>query len=130
MTKEDQDIRELDQAATAASDFLKALASPNRLKILCNLLDGEKSVGQIAALVGIRETAASQHLTLLRKDGLVHSRRAGQTIFYAMDSPLAESILHLLYREFCPQGAAVEASVAGSAETATPPTDRSASGAP
>jgi len=96
---------ELDNAATAASDLLKALASPNRLKILCHLVEGEKSVGQIAALIGIRETTVSQHLALLRKDRLVSSRRAGQTIFYTLDSPPAARIIAILYETFCAGGA-------------------------
>lgn len=94
-------IEDMDTAAAAASELLKALASPNRLKILCHLQDGEKSVGQIAALVGIRETAVSQHLALLRKDRLVSSRRAGQTIYYRLDSPVASRIIAVLYEHFC-----------------------------
>ncbi len=77
------------------------LLSPNRLKILCHLIGGEKSVGQVAALVGIRETAASQHLALLRKDRLVDSRRAGQTIYYRMVSPVAERVINVLHEAFC-----------------------------
>ena len=98
------DLQALDRAATAACELLKALASPNRLKILCHLLEGEKSVGQVAALVGIRETTASQHLALLRKDRLVDSRRAGQTIYYRMVSPVAERIIGVLHDAFCPPG--------------------------
>ncbi|CAK0774227.1 ArsR family transcriptional regulator, virulence genes transcriptional regulator [Azospirillaceae bacterium] len=96
-------IAQLDQSAQAASDLLKALASPNRLKILCCLVKGEKSVGQIATQVGIREAATSQHLSLLRKDRLVMARRAGQTIYYRLDSPVAEKIIAILYEHFCPQ---------------------------
>ena len=101
---ESVDLQALDKAANAACDLLKALASPNRLKILCHLVEGEKSVGQVAVLVGIRETAASQHLALLRKDRLVDSRRAGQTIYYRMVSPVAERIIGVLHDAFCPPG--------------------------
>lgn len=94
-------IEDMDTAAGLASDLLKALASPNRLKILCHLREGEKSVGQIAALVGIRETAVSQHLALLRKDRLVASRREGQTVHYRLDSPVASRIIAVLYEHFC-----------------------------
>ena len=98
---EDMMKNELDHAANAASDLLKALASPNRLKILCHLIEGEKSVGQIATLIGIRETTVSQHLALLRKDRLVSARRAGQTVFYTLDSPAAARIIAVLYETFC-----------------------------
>jgi DNA-binding transcriptional ArsR family regulator len=94
-------IDNLDTAAVAACDLLKALACPSRLRILCHLADGEKSVGQVAELVGIRKTAASQHLTLLRKDRLVRCRRAGQTMFYTLDHPEAERLLHVLRELYC-----------------------------
>ena len=101
MSDDMPELDEVDRAANAACDLLKALASPNRLKMLCHLVGGEKSVGQIAALVGIRESAASQHLALLRKDRLVTGRRVGQTIFYRLDSPIAERIITVLYSHFC-----------------------------
>jgi len=101
---EDMMKNELDHAANAASDLLKALANPNRLKILCHLIEGEKSVGQIATLIGIRETTVSQHLALLRKDRLVSARRAGQTVFYTFDSPAAARIIAVLYETFCAGG--------------------------
>ncbi|CAK0749277.1 Transcriptional activator HlyU [uncultured Gammaproteobacteria bacterium] len=96
----------MDEAAAAATDLLKALASPNRLKILCHLIDGEKSVGGIAALLGVRETVVSQHLALLRKDRLVRSRRVGQTIFYVIDSPQAEQVIRVLHQLYCVPGQA------------------------
>ena len=106
----------MDEAAAAATDLLKALASPNRLKILCHLIDGEKSVGGIAALLGVRETVVSQHLALLRKDRLVRSRRSGQTIFYAIDSPQAEQVLRVLHQLYCHDHAA-----SGPTDAASPP---------
>lgn len=98
-------MAKLDAAANAATELLRALASPVRLKILCQLVEGEKSVGQLAALLGVRETLVSQHLTLLRKDGLVRNRRAAQTIYYSLNSPVAERIIRVLYEEFCPDAA-------------------------
>ncbi|MEI6986737.1 MAG: ArsR family transcriptional regulator, partial [Rhodospirillaceae bacterium] len=59
-------IADLDRATTAASDLLKALASPSRLRILCQLCDGEKSVGQIAAAVGLRETSGPRDFSPCR----------------------------------------------------------------
>ena len=67
-------------ALDEASEFLKALSGRSRLAILCHLWDGEKSVGQLASLTGIRDTAVSQQLTLLRKDGIVVARREGQSL--------------------------------------------------
>ncbi|MEI8395079.1 MAG: metalloregulator ArsR/SmtB family transcription factor [Rhodospirillaceae bacterium] len=98
----------LDSAAVAATDLLKALASPNRLRILCQLVEGERSVGQIAGAIGVRETAVSQHLALLRRDRVVRCRRSGQTVFYALDNPAASRVLEVLHEFFCPGGSVRE----------------------
>jgi DNA-binding transcriptional ArsR family regulator len=91
----------MDQAADAACELLKSLASPVRLKILCQLSAGELPVGELAARLGIRETLASQHLALLRKDGLVGSRRDGRSIFYRIGSANAARVIATLYELFC-----------------------------
>ena len=65
-------------SADDACDLLKALANPHRLMIVCTLVDGEQSVGALAQMLGVRETLASQHLGLLRRDGVVSARREGQ----------------------------------------------------
>ena len=94
-------VIDLDQSAESASELLKALANPTRLKILCHLIEGELSVGQIADRLEARETLASQHLALLRKDRLVRTRRAGQAIYYSIDSPAAERVIQVLHDIFC-----------------------------
>jgi DNA-binding transcriptional ArsR family regulator len=71
--------------------------------IMCQLIDGEKSVGQLAELLQARESTVSQHLALLRKDRLVTTRRQGQTIFYAIASDPARRVLEMLYEIYCPQ---------------------------
>ena len=88
-------------AAGAASDLLKALANPHRLMIVCQLIDGPRSVGQLAEFLGIRDSTVSQHLALLRRDGLLSARRDGQTIWYAISSPEAKALLETLYRLYC-----------------------------
>lgn len=85
----------------AASDLLKSLGNPHRLMILCQLIDGERPVGELAVALGIRDSTVSQHLALLRKDGLVQARREGQTIRYAIASPAARRLLETLYAIFC-----------------------------
>lgn len=97
-------VMDLDNATSAATDLLKALASPSRMRILCHLVDGEKSVGRIASAIGIRETTVSQHLSLLRRDRVVSCRRSGQTVFYALDNPAARRLLEVLHELFCPNG--------------------------
>ena len=89
------------QAADAASELLKSLANRHRLLILCQLIDGERAVGDLAAFLGVRDSTVSQHLALLRKDGLVQTRRDGQTIYYAIASPEAKRVLETLYGIYC-----------------------------
>lgn len=93
-------------AADEASALLKALANRHRLIIICQLIEQERSVGELAAILKIRDSTVSQHLALLRKDGLVTARRDGQTIWYAIDSPQARELVHTLYRVYCAPGRA------------------------
>jgi DNA-binding transcriptional ArsR family regulator len=93
-------------AADAASAMLKALANRHRLIIICQLIERERSVGELAALLQIRDSTVSQHLALLRKDGLVTARRDGQTIWYSIGSPQAGEIVRTLYKVYCAPSAA------------------------
>jgi DNA-binding transcriptional ArsR family regulator len=77
-------IRELQENVGRTSELLKALGNEHRLKILCFLGDGESSVGDLEPLVGLRQSALSQHLAVLRGYGLVKTRRNAQTIIYAL----------------------------------------------
>jgi len=88
-------------AADEASELLKSLANRHRLLILCQLTDGERSVGDLAAFLGLRDSTVSQHLSLLRRDGLVQARRDGQTIWYAIASAPARRVLETLFEIFC-----------------------------
>ena len=88
-------------AADEACDLLKALSSPHRLLILCQLNDGERSVGQLAEFLGIRGSTVSQHLAVLRRDRIVAARRDGQTIWYRIDSEPAREVVTVLYGAFC-----------------------------
>jgi len=88
-------------AAERASELLKSLANRHRLLIVCQLIEGERSVGELAEFLGLRDSTVSQHLALLRKDGLVAARRDGQTIWYSISSAPARQVLETLYRVFC-----------------------------
>jgi ArsR family transcriptional regulator, virulence genes transcriptional regulator len=98
------DPQALAEAAEQASDFLKSMANPVRLRILCLLVQGEAAVGDITERLGARQSLISQHLALLRKDGLVRPRRDGQTIYYALADKRAERLIGVLYETFCPAG--------------------------
>ncbi len=87
--------------AGRASRLLKALANEHRLMVLCALAEGEHSVSELNEMVDLSQSALSQHLARLRGDGLVTTRREGQTIHYSIGEPLAASIVDLLYRHYC-----------------------------
>lgn len=91
----------LKASADDACGLLKALANPHRLMIVCALLEREQSVGALAQSLGVRETLASQHLGLLRRDGVVSARRDGQTIYYALQSGKARALVETLSSLFC-----------------------------
>lgn len=94
-------LRALRPHAAAAARLLKALANPNRLLILCTLSEGELSVGELNRKVDLSQSALSQHLAVLRADGLVATRREAQTIHYSLAAGPAVEIIGLLHREFC-----------------------------
>lgn len=97
-------IQEFEYNAQAAAALLKALASKPRLMVLCHLSDGEKSVGEIASLTGLRMAAVSQNLAVLRAERLVTQRRNGTTINYRLSDPTARELIGVLYRSFCKGG--------------------------
>jgi DNA-binding transcriptional ArsR family regulator len=88
-------------AADKASELLKSLGNRHRLLMLCQLAEDERSVGELAAFLGMRDSTVSQHLALLRREGLVKARREGQTIWYSLASPPARRVLETLFEVFC-----------------------------
>ncbi len=94
-------IKMMQKRASEVSALLKILSHPKRLLILCQLVEQERAVGDLAALVGAREAAVSQQLTLLRKDGMVTTRRDGRTIFYRLARTDLKSLIGFLYATYC-----------------------------
>lgn len=87
--------------ARKASDFLKAISHEDRLLILCLLIDGEKTVGELEQILKLRQAAASQQLARLRADGLVEARRDGKSVYYSLARPDVIEVISALYRTFC-----------------------------
>lgn len=92
----------LAEHADAAVRLLQALSNRNRLLVLCLLAEGEKSVGTLLAQVPLSQSALSQHLAVLRRDGLVATRREAQTIFYSLKDDKAARVVELLHDMYCP----------------------------
>jgi len=89
------------QHAEHAAGFLKLMANPHRLMILCHLLDAEMSVSELNSHLPLSQSALSQHLAVLRNAGLVGTRREQQTIYYSLASDQVHAVMAVLYEEFC-----------------------------
>ena len=98
-------IAELQKNASRATTLLKAMANSSRLLILCQLAEGEKSVGELERLVGLSQSGLSQHLALLRRKGIVATRREAQSIYYSLASKEAQVVMATLYKVFCAKAA-------------------------
>jgi DNA-binding transcriptional ArsR family regulator len=94
-------VDKLQASARKASTLLKAMSNEHRLLIMCQLVNGEKSVGELVRLVGLSQSALSQHLARLRRDHLVKTRREAQTIYYTVASQEALSVLEQVYELYC-----------------------------
>jgi DNA-binding transcriptional ArsR family regulator len=81
--------------------LLKALSNEHRLMILCKLAIGEWSVGELEEVVGLSQSALSQHLARLRRDNLVKTRREAQTIYYSLAGEEASRVIETVYEVFC-----------------------------
>lgn len=96
------DLRQFEASATQAAQLLRALGNERRLMILCQLTEGERSVGDLQPRVGLSQSALSQHLKVLRDEGVVATRREGQTIWYRIADPAALKVVATLAEIFCP----------------------------
>lgn len=90
--------------ADEAAALLKALAHPARLLVLCQLVEGESSVGALQPLTGLSPSALSQHLAVLREMELVTTRRESQTIYYSLAKGPAVGVLDALHAAYCVTG--------------------------
>jgi DNA-binding transcriptional ArsR family regulator len=90
------DVSEIEKNAGVAANLLKALSNDRRLVIMCALFKGEKCVGDLEDIVGLSQSALSQHLARLRRDGLVMTRRDAQTIYYSLEDQSIKSMLRCL----------------------------------
>ena len=96
------DLALMEESAGRAAALLRLLANETRLMVLCQLADGELSVGAIQARINLSQSALSQHLARLREQGVVATRREGQTIHYRIADPAALRVIQTLAELFCP----------------------------
>ena len=95
------DLSQMTEAAGKASALMKTLGHKGRLMVLCQLATGEKSVGELSETLDIPQSPLSQHLSRMRKEGLVTTRREAQTIFYSLKADEAGKIIECLYGLYC-----------------------------
>ena len=94
------DPARLRKAAGKAVGALKVLANEDRLLLLCQLSQGEMSVGDLEEALEIRQPTLSQQLGVLRTEGIVNMRREGKRIFYSIADPDVMQVLKILYRVY------------------------------
>lgn len=95
------DVDAMQAQASKASSVLSAMCNEKRLMILCQLVRDERSVNELAELLGTPQSTISQHLALLRREGLVKARRHGQAQFYSLAGDDARAILRTLQALYC-----------------------------
>ena len=95
------DLSVLEANSAKASQLLRVLSNEKRLMILCNLLDGEKSVQQLQEATGLGQSTVSQQLAVLRGERIVKWRREAQSVFYSVDSDEAAAVLETLHAIYC-----------------------------
>ena len=97
------DVLALRQAAGEAVAALKALGNPERLLLLCQMSQGEISVGDLETELGIHQPTLSQQLGVLRREGMVATRREGKKVFYSVADARLLALLRTLYTLYCPR---------------------------
>ncbi len=94
-------IYDLEHAADQVSGIMKLLSAPNRLMILCQLVEQELCVGDLCQLLNMKPPAMSQQLSILRREGILSSRRDGQTIYYFISDENILKLITFLYETYC-----------------------------
>jgi DNA-binding transcriptional ArsR family regulator len=91
--------------ASHACTLLKAMANEWRLMILCQLAEGEKTVSELQAILGLSQSALSQHLAILRRERIVKSRKQAQSVSYSLTGVEATTVMQTLHDLYCGAGA-------------------------
>lgn len=103
MSSKALELRRMRKSAALACELLRSLAHEDRLVLLCELSASEKSVGELEELTGIRQPSLSQQLGVLRREGLVKTRREGKRVYYSLGDRNALHVIEALHTLFCEQ---------------------------
>ena len=96
-----REFTELHDMAAHACELLKAMANKWRLMILCQLSEGERTVSELQAQLGLSQSALSQHLAVLRREKIVSARKDAQSVFYSLAGDEATKVMESLHDVFC-----------------------------
>jgi len=99
-----RELTELHDMASHACELLKAMANEWRLIILCQLSEGEKTVSELQGMLGLSQSALSQHLAVLRREKIVNARKQGQSVSYSLAGDEATKVMETLHDLFCGAG--------------------------
>jgi DNA-binding transcriptional ArsR family regulator len=94
-------VKELLAASDRAAGFLRAVAHPARLRVICALLEGERTAGELAGRARLRAPALSQQAAILEAEGLIERTRRAQSVHYRLSAPHAVALARLLHDTFC-----------------------------
>ena len=94
-------LGELHDMASHAVELLKAMANEWRLMILCQLSEGEKTVSELQEILGLSQSALSQHLAVLRREKIVRARKHAQSVSYSLAGDEAPRVMQTLHEVFC-----------------------------
>ena len=95
------DVDAMVSNAESAAKWLKAIANPYRLMILCLLLENEYSVTELNETIPLSQSALSQHLAVLRAQDLVSTRKSSQVVFYKLKNEQVTEIISILHKQYC-----------------------------
>ncbi len=97
----DDALEQLRARAVDACSMLKIMGNPDRLLLLCQMMEAERNVSELETLTGVRQPTLSQQLAILRTESLVDTRREGKNIYYKLANPMVAELMHALYQVFC-----------------------------
>lgn len=94
-------LKSMREPARKAAELLRAIGNPYRLMVLCFLIEGEKTVTEICDALSASQSLISQHLSRLRRDGIVSTKRNGHYVYYSLNDTLTKEIVATLYKHYC-----------------------------
>jgi ArsR family transcriptional regulator len=94
-------LKQIENKVEKATNFLKLFSNKTRILVLCNLVNGRKTVNELVLLIDVKQSALSQHLAKMRVDQILSTQRSGKYIYYKIQDPSVKNIIQILYERFC-----------------------------